>query len=81
MRDLHGLRDMNHLARMFVFAGLALLALGLLLQYAPGLPLLGKLPGDIRIDRPGYRLYIPITTCLLLSAVLSGLLWLIGRWR
>jgi hypothetical protein len=57
-----------------------LVALALLLQLAPSLPL-GRLPGDLRIERPGLRVFLPITTCLLLSALLSGLIWLISRWR
>ena len=61
--------------------GLVLFGVGILLQLFPSMPLLGKLPGDIRIDRPGFTLYIPITTCLLLSAILSGSLWIFSRWR
>lgn len=57
-----------------------LVALALLLHLAPSLPL-GRLPGDLRIERPGLRVFVPITTCLLLSALLSGLIWLISRLR
>ena len=38
----------------------------------------GRLPGDIRIERPGFRFYAPLMSMLLVSVVLSGLLWL---WR
>lgn len=72
---------MDHLARTFVIIGLVLFGVGVFLQLFPSMPLLGKLPGDIRIDRPGFTLYIPITTCLLLSVVLSGSLWILSRWR
>jgi hypothetical protein len=40
---------------------------------------IGRLPGDIRIEREGFRLYIPIVTMLVFSAVLSLLLWIIRR--
>jgi hypothetical protein len=40
---------------------------------------IGRLPGDIRIERPGFRLFIPITTMLLASLLLSIVLWLIRR--
>ena len=42
---------------------------------------LGRLPGDIRIERPGVRIYLPITTCLVASLVLSGVFWLFSKWR
>ena len=38
----------------------------------------GRLPGDIRIERPGFRLYVPWVSMLLVSGLLSALLWL---WR
>jgi len=69
------------LGRALVLAGLVLVALGLVLHLLPGIPGLGRLPGDLRIEREGFRLYVPITSCLLLSALLSGLLWLLGRLR
>lgn len=58
-----------------------LVALGMLLHFGPSVPLLGKLPGDIRIERPGFRLYVPITSCLLVSLVVSAVLWLASKGR
>ena len=52
---------MDPLARSLTIAGLVFLALGVLLQAGPSIPLIGKLPGDIRIERPGLRIYVPIT--------------------
>jgi hypothetical protein len=72
---------MDSLARTLVVVGLVLATLGVLLHFGPSIPLLGKLPGDLRIERPGLRVYLPITTCLLLSFVLSGALWLFSRMR
>lgn len=72
---------MDSLGRYLVVLGLLFVALGLWLQFGPGLPWLGRLPGDLRIERPGMRLYFPIATCLLLSAALSALLWLFSRPR
>ena len=79
-----------HLAgNLSVFAGreatngyaIALREYGALLWVAPQLPWLGKLPGDLRIERPGFTFYFPITTCLVISAVLTMLLQLFSRWR
>lgn len=72
---------MDPVPRAIVTLGVALLALGALLQWAPGIPLLGKLPGDLRIERPGLRLYLPITSCVVVSLLLSGLLSLLSRFR
>jgi hypothetical protein len=60
------------LGRLLVLAGGILVLLGLLLWFVPGLAWLGRLPGDVRVERPGFRLYVPITTCLLISAALSA---------
>jgi hypothetical protein len=66
---------------MLVVVGLVFVALGILLYASPSIPLLGKLPGDIRIERAGLRVYLPITTCLVISLALSGGLWLFSRLR
>jgi len=54
--------------RALILLGVVLVVVGLLVQLFPAL---GRLPGDLRIERPGFTFYFPITTCLLLSAVLS----------
>jgi hypothetical protein len=40
---------------------------------------LGKLPGDVRIERDGFTLYLPVTTCVLLSVVLTVVVNVVGR--
>ena len=75
------LAPVQSLGRIFVVAGLALAAIGVLLYVAPSLPWLGRLPGDLRIERPGLRIYAPITTCLLLSAILSAALGVFSKLR
>jgi hypothetical protein len=72
---------MEFLARTLMIAGAALLVVGLLLYLSPSIPLLGKLPGDLRIERPGFRFYFPLTTCLLLSLFLSLGLWGLSKLR
>jgi DUF2905 family protein len=76
----------NDLGRLLVVAGLILVALGALLWLGGKLPgteklALGRLPGDIRIERGDVRFYIPLTTCLLISLALTLVLWLVRRWR
>lgn len=68
-------------ARTLILVGGALVALGLLLQLAPHVPLLGKLPGDLRIERDGFVLHFPIASCLLLSAIVTLVMQLIERTK
>jgi hypothetical protein len=70
----------SSLARTLIIVGMVFVALGLLLYGFPSLPL-GRLPGDIRIERPGVRIYLPITSCLLVSLVLSAVFWLSSKLR
>ena len=68
--------------RWLVLAGLILAVLGGLLLLGPRLPLrLGRLPGDIAIEGRRGRFYFPIVTCLLISAVLTLVFWVIGLFR
>ncbi len=69
------------LARLLLLAGLVLIALGVVAWLAPGLSWLGRLPGDVRIERGSWRIYLPISTSLLLSVLLSLALWLVARLR
>lgn len=64
--------------RFLVLAGIVLVVVGLLWPYI-GRVGLGRLPGDIVIEREGFRLYVPITTSLLVSAVLTLGFWLIRK--
>lgn len=63
------------MGKFLIIAGLVLVAAGLLWMVGERFGL-GRLPGDILIEREGTRIYIPITTSLVISAVLSLVLWL-----
>jgi hypothetical protein len=60
-----------------VIVGLVLAGIGLIWVLAPNLPRLGRLPGDIVIERENSRFYFPIVTCIVISVVLSLVTWLI----
>jgi len=64
---------------MLIITGLVLVAAGLLLALAPRFPWLGKLPGDILIQRANMTFYLPLATSLLVSLVLSLLVWLFRK--
>lgn len=66
------------MSRLLIVAGLALIAAGVIWSVAERFGL-GRLPGDIAIERENFRFYFPITTSILISAVLSLLVWLFRR--
>lgn len=70
---------MTNPGKLLIFLGLTLAAAGLLLTFAGKIPLIGKLPGDLRIERENFTFYFPLGTCLLLSLLLSLLYWLFRR--
>jgi Protein of unknown function (DUF2905) len=61
---------------MLVIGGLVLAGIGLVWVLVPNAPRLGRLPGDIVIERGNSRFYFPIVTCVLISVVLSLATWL-----
>lgn len=72
--------ELNPIARLLIFGGIGLIVLGLVVQLVTGLwPGLGRLPGDIVIERDNFKLYIPLGTMILLSIVASIALNLIAR--
>jgi Protein of unknown function (DUF2905) len=66
------------LGRSLIGIGLALVVAGLLWPWLGRLGL-GRLPGDIVVERGELRLHFPIITCLVVSVVVSLILWLLGR--
>jgi hypothetical protein len=72
---------MEALPRGLIAAGLTLVVAGVVLHYFGGFGWLGRLPGDIRIERPGFRFYFPVTTGILLSLVISFIVWIVSRGR
>ena len=66
------------MARVLIVLGALILAVGLLWPYLSRLGL-GRLPGDIVIERENTTLYFPLMTCLLISVVFSLVLWIANR--
>jgi hypothetical protein len=52
-------------------------AVGLVLVFGPKIPFLGKLPGDFHFKKGNFELYVPLATSILLSLLVSGILWVI----
>ena len=73
--------DLQPLGRVLLLFGAIIAGFGLLLLLSPKLPWLGRLPGDILIQRDRFSFYFPLASCLLASLILSLVLWLAGRFR
>jgi hypothetical protein len=68
------------LGKALIVAGVLLVGLGILVTFGERLPIrFGRLPGDIVVRGKNSVFYFPVVTCLLISAVLSALMWLINR--
>ena len=65
--------------KLLIFAGLFIVILGLLLAFWSRIPLLGKLPGDIIVQKGNFRFFFPIVTCLVISALLTIVINLVTR--
>ncbi|HXK05089.1 MAG TPA: DUF2905 domain-containing protein [Verrucomicrobiae bacterium] len=66
--------------RLLIIAGIVLIAAGVLVTLLARLPIrLGRLPGDIYIQGKNSSFYFPLTTCLLISVVVSLVMWLLRR--
>ncbi len=66
------------ISRWLIILGIVLIVVGVLWPWLSKLGL-GRLPGDIVIERDNFTFYLPITTSILVSGVLSVILWLLGR--
>ncbi len=64
--------------KFLIIAGVVLVLAGVLLPCITRLPF-GRLPGDVVISRPGFKFYFPITTMIIVSAVISLISWLMNR--
>ena len=71
---------MAPVGKLLIAAGVALVIVGLLITFAGRLPFrLGRLPGDIYFQGKNTTFYFPLVTCLVLSVVLSVLMWILRR--
>ena len=67
------------MGKFLIITGIVLLLIGIIIQYYGRIPFLGKLPGDIRIERENFKFYFPITTSILISVIISLILLLIQK--
>lgn len=72
---------MESIGKYLVVVGIVVALLGVGLIFFDKIPFLGKLPGDIRIEKENFRFYFPITTSILVSVLISLILWLITQFK
>lgn len=70
---------MADFGKLFIFIGLLLVVIGIVFIVGNKIPFIGKLPGDIAIERNNFNFYFPITTCIIISIILSLIFWLLGK--
>jgi hypothetical protein len=70
---------MPTLGKLLIITGVILIGLGLLFYLFGKVPYLGKLPGDIHIEKKNFSFYFPLATCIVLSLLLTLIFWLFSR--
>ncbi|ODS32660.1 MAG: hypothetical protein SCARUB_02212 [Candidatus Scalindua rubra] len=65
--------------KIFIFIGLLLVVIGFVFIVGNKIPFIGKLPGDIAVEKKNYSFYFPITTCIIISIILSFIFWLFSK--
>ncbi len=69
----------EHFGKAIILTGVILIVVGLAVTLWDRIPLLGKLPGDIHLKRGNFHFYFPLMTSIMLSAVLTFVLWIVGH--
>lgn len=69
------------MGKLLIIVGILCIICGLLIVYSDRIPFLGKLPGDIIVEKENFKMYIPITTSILISVLISLILYIANRWR
>jgi hypothetical protein len=69
------------MGKLLIIVGIIFILAGLVVTYAPRIPFLGKLPGDISVERENFKFYFPLTSSILVSLLLSLIIYLVNRWK
>jgi hypothetical protein len=70
---------MGDLGKTIVTIGVILIIVGIILTMVGKIPGVGKLPGDIFIKKENFSFYFPLTTCILLSVIISAVMYFLGK--
>jgi len=71
--------DLTPFAKIAILAGMIIMGIGVLFLFLDKIPWLGRLPGDIHIEKENFSLYFPVTTCIIVSIVISAIFFIITK--
>lgn len=71
--------DLAPLAKIFILAGIIITGIGVLFLFIDKVPWLGRLPGDIHIEKDNFSFYFPVTTCIILSIIISIIFFIMTK--
>ena len=71
--------DLMPFAKIAILAGMIIMGIGILFLFLDKIPWLGRLPGDIHIEKENFSLYFPLTTCIIVSIVISAIFFIIAK--
>ena len=69
------------MGKLLIIVGIVCIVVGLFITYGPKIPFLGKLPGDISVEKENFRFYFPLTTSIIVSVLVSLLIYLFNRFK
>ena len=73
------LPNVQPIAKLIILTGIIFVIIGVVLYFLKEIPFLGRLPGDIHVERKNLSFHFPVVTCILVSVVLSLLFYLISK--
>ena len=73
--------EVSGFGRALILVGVVLIGVGLLAMAAPKFPWIGRLPGDIMVQRQNFTFYFPLTSCVLASLLITIIAWIVSRFR
>ncbi len=71
--------EFGSFGKVLIITGIILIIAGALFLFVNKIPFLGRLPGDIAVQNKNFSFYFPLTTCIIISIILSLIMWLLGR--
>ncbi|MDR4509079.1 MAG: DUF2905 domain-containing protein [Candidatus Brocadiaceae bacterium] len=71
--------EINGFGKTLIFLGIIMIVFGIFFMIGNKIPFLGKLPGDISVQKKNFNFYFPITTCIIISVILTIIMKFIGK--
>ena len=71
--------ELGAFGKILIFFGIVMIVVGGFFLICNKIPFLGKLPGDIAVQKKNFGFYFPITTCIVISIIISLIMWLFGK--